>query len=57
MLDKAYERVSKNTKGAVKLIQGDIREIMLQKTHYDIILAGAVLHHLRDDYDWGVCIF
>lgn len=52
MLDKAYERVSKNTKGAVKLIQGDIREIMLRKTHYDIILAGAVLHHLRDDYDW-----
>jgi tRNA (cmo5U34)-methyltransferase len=52
MLDKAYERVSKETTGNVKIINGDIREIRLQNAHYDIILAGAVLHHLRDDSDW-----
>ena len=24
----------------------------LTENHFDIILAGAVLHHLRDDQDW-----
>lgn len=52
MLDKAYERVSKETFNKVEIIQGDIREIDLPDRHYDIILAGAVLHHLRDDADW-----
>lgn len=52
MLDKAYERVSKKTVNEVKIIQGDIRELNLQDHHYDIVLAGAVLHHLRDDADW-----
>lgn len=52
MLDKAYERVSKVTDKEIKIIQGDIREADLQNNHYDIILAGAVLHHLRDDADW-----
>jgi tRNA (cmo5U34)-methyltransferase len=52
MLDKAYERVSKATDKMVTLLQGDLREIELQNNHYDIILAGAVLHHLRDDADW-----
>jgi tRNA (cmo5U34)-methyltransferase len=52
MLDRALERVSKATKGDVIIIQNDIREVSLQSNHYDIILAGAVLHHLRDDSDW-----
>jgi tRNA (cmo5U34)-methyltransferase len=52
MLDRAFERVSKETGGEVKLIQGDIREILLGGNYFDIILAGAVLHHLRDDADW-----
>jgi len=52
MLNKAFERVSKETTGKVETIQGDIREIMLKENHFDIILAGAVLHHLRDDADW-----
>ena len=52
MLDKAQERVARVTSGKIEAIQGDIREIELPKNHFDIILAGAVLHHLRDDSDW-----
>lgn len=52
MLDKALERVSQKTKNIVTILQGDIREVELNEKHYDIILAGAVLHHLRDDNDW-----
>jgi tRNA (cmo5U34)-methyltransferase len=51
MLDKAYERIiQKTTK--VEIIQGDIRTVALKENNFDIILAGAVLHHLRDDDDW-----
>lgn len=52
MLNKALERVSENTQNTVTILQGDIREVELKENHYDIILAGAVLHHLRDDKDW-----
>ena len=52
MLDKAYERVSQKTKKEVHILHGDIREAGLKENHFDIILAGAVLHHLRDDNDW-----
>ena len=52
MLDRAFDRISKETIGTVHLIQGDIREVELADNHFDIILAGAVLHHLRDDADW-----
>ncbi len=52
MLNKALERVSEVTTGKMETIQGDIRDIALPNNHFDIILAGAVLHHLRDDSDW-----
>lgn len=52
MLDKAKERVFDETRGNVTTIQGDIREISLANNQFDIILAGAVLHHLREDSDW-----
>lgn len=52
MLDKAQERVSEVTTGKVETIQGDICDIELPKNHFDIILAAAVLHHLREDSDW-----
>jgi len=52
MLDKAVERVSMATNTKVEAIQGDIREVVLEENKFDIILAGAVLHHLRDDLDW-----
>jgi len=52
MLEKAFERVSQKTKNQVTILQGDIREVNMNENHFDIILAGAVLHHLRDDGDW-----
>ncbi|MEP6627368.1 MAG: class I SAM-dependent methyltransferase [Ginsengibacter sp.] len=52
MLDKAFERVSKITQGEIKVINSDIRDADLPERQYDIILAGAVLHHLREDADW-----
>ena len=52
MLSKAFERVSQATNKNVEILQGDIRELELKENHFDIILAGAVLHHLRDDQDW-----
>ncbi|MGK7396469.1 MAG: class I SAM-dependent methyltransferase [Candidatus Cyclobacteriaceae bacterium M3_2C_046] len=52
MLEKALERVSMARAKKVEIFQGDIRQVQLKENHYDIILAGAVLHHLRDDQDW-----
>src|SRR5690554_2739208 len=52
MLDKALERVKTHTDKEVSIFQGDIREVELPANGFDIILAGAVLHHLRDDKDW-----
>ena len=52
MLDRATERISAASNGAIHTIQGDIREINLRENSYDIILAAAVLHHLRDDTEW-----
>lgn len=52
MLDKALERVSSKTNNTVTTLQGDIKDIELKADNFDIILAGAVLHHLREDEDW-----
>ncbi len=52
MLAKAQERVSAATTGKVNIFEGDILNIDLQEEEYDLVLAGAVLHHLRTDEDW-----
>lgn len=52
MLQRAKERVSSQTTGKVTLLQDDMRELDLPDNHFDIILAAATLHHLRDDADW-----
>lgn len=52
MLERARERVGKETTGKVDIIQKDVRDLELPENYYDVILAGAVLHHLRDDEDW-----
>jgi tRNA (cmo5U34)-methyltransferase len=52
MLERAKERVKQATAGAITTIQGDIREIHLPVNQFDVILAAAVLHHLRTDAEW-----
>ncbi|MEL6772187.1 MAG: class I SAM-dependent methyltransferase [Bacteroidota bacterium] len=53
MLDRAVERVGHATSGSVRAIQGDIRDLELGTERYDIVLAAAVLHHLREDDEWS----
>jgi tRNA (cmo5U34)-methyltransferase len=52
MLDRAFERISKQIKGKITTIQADIRDVELENTSFDIILSGAALHHLREDVEW-----
>jgi tRNA (cmo5U34)-methyltransferase len=52
MLDRARERIKQATTGRIKTIQGDIREVELSEGAFDIVLAAAVLHHLRADQEW-----
>lgn len=52
MLERAQQRISEVTAKPVRIFQGDFRTIDLENERYDVILAAAVLHHLRDDRDW-----
>lgn len=52
MLDRAVERVRGATRGNIQAIQGDIRELELGREQCDIILAAAVLHHMRTEEEW-----
>ncbi|MDR2848999.1 MAG: methyltransferase domain-containing protein [Verrucomicrobiota bacterium] len=52
MLDRAAERVAAVAHQSPVTVQDDIRTAPLPENHFDIILAGTVLHHLRDDADW-----
>lgn len=52
MLEKAQSRIKRKTKGKIHAIQGDIRKLTLESESTDVVLAGAVLHHLRSDEEW-----
>lgn len=52
MLERAASRVGEVNAGNVRTIQADFREAELGDEAYDVIIAAAVLHHLRDDDDW-----
>ena len=52
MLEKARLRISEVNSGTIRTFQGDFRDIYLSEKKYDVILAAAVLHHLRGDKDW-----
>jgi tRNA (cmo5U34)-methyltransferase len=54
MLKKAKERITFANQGKINIYQGDFRTIDLPTNQYNVILAAAVLHHLRDDKDWEV---
>jgi tRNA (cmo5U34)-methyltransferase len=65
MLDRAVARVQPATRGRVRAVQADVsqdpkspdpgifgRAFDLGQGRYDVILAAAVLHHLRGDDEW-----
>ena len=52
MLERAQQRVAPQTNGKVSIIQEDMRNLNLTDESFDIVLAAATFHHLRDDADW-----
>ncbi|HXJ55781.1 MAG TPA: class I SAM-dependent methyltransferase [Verrucomicrobiae bacterium] len=52
MLERAEQRVGGATRGRLRTVQADIREAALGEAAYDLIVAAAVLHHLRTDTEW-----
>ena len=52
MLDRALQRIGAVSDGNILTLQGDIRAIPLPDGQYDIIMAAAVFHHLREDAEW-----
>lgn len=52
MLDRAQQRISAVARGSIVAHQANIRKLNLGEGHFDIILAAAVLHHLRSDDEW-----
>ncbi len=52
MLERAQARISAVTSARITLLQGDVRETALGEARFDIILAAAVLHHLRAESEW-----
>lgn len=52
MLDRATERLQGTTPAALEAKQGDIRDLEIGDARFDVIVAGAVLHHLRGEEEW-----
>jgi tRNA (cmo5U34)-methyltransferase len=53
MLERARERLSATgATASITTHQGDFRTLEVPEGAFDAILAGATLHHLRDDADW-----
>lgn len=52
MLDRAVQRLAAQTTGKLTTLQGDIREFEIGVEAFDVIVAGMVLHHLREDAEW-----
>lgn len=52
MLDRALQRIGAVSQSNIMTLQGDIRALGLPDRHYDIIMAAAVFHHLREEAEW-----
>lgn len=52
MLERAEQRVKAATSGNVQTIQSDLRLLSFSPASFDLILAGQVLHHLRENVEW-----
>ena len=54
MLSRARERIGVVSKGQIHTFQGDIRDLEFTAAQFDVILAAAVLHHLRGVDEWQI---
>lgn len=52
MLDRAEARIRAAGASRITTRQADIRELEIAPDSCDLILAAAVLHHLRSDEEW-----
>lgn len=52
MLTRAQQRVTQAGAARVTTHHSDLRALNFTPQTFDCILAGAVLHHLRDEADW-----
>jgi len=52
MLERAEQRVKAANSGSVRTIQSDMRLLSFGPASFDVILAGQVLHHLREEAQW-----
>ena len=52
MLARAEDRLRQSNSASVVTHQSDLRILSFADNSFDVILAGAVLHHLRDEEDW-----
>jgi tRNA (cmo5U34)-methyltransferase len=52
MLDRAAARLRDSSARGVTTGQGDVRELPLGESRFDLISAAAVLHHLRTGEEW-----
>jgi tRNA (cmo5U34)-methyltransferase len=53
MLARAESRLHGVRAASVRTYQSDLRRLHFAENSFCCILAGAVLHHLRDDNDWA----
>ena len=53
MLQRAEARIAAVSRGTIRTLQQDLRELNLPDGSCDIILAAAVLHHLRTPDEWA----
>ena len=52
MLERARQRTADHATNEPVIYQSDLRDLDFKENTFDAIVAGAVLHHLRDDADW-----
>jgi len=52
MLERAIERIQDAHEIEIASHQKDIRKLDLGRETFDVVVAGAVLHHLRTDDEW-----
>lgn len=52
MLERARERIAAQGAEEITIHPGDFRRMGWPDARYDVVIAAAVLHHLRDDADW-----